>query len=91
MTADAFQEALGQTPFEPFRVRLPDGRALPVEHPELVFITPTRRMVFIFKPGSDYRDWVDLMLVRDLEPIVTARKKKRPQRALPPGTRAREA
>jgi hypothetical protein len=77
MTADAFQEALDQTPFEPFRVRLPDGRALPVEHPELVFITPTRRMVFIFMPGSDYFHRVDLMLVSDLEPMLTERKKKR--------------
>jgi hypothetical protein len=39
------REALHKQPFEPFAIRLADGRSLPAPHPDFVALTPQRVIV----------------------------------------------
>ncbi len=39
------REALHREPFEPFEIRLADGRSLPVPHPDFVALTSRRVIV----------------------------------------------
>lgn len=45
------REALHAQPFEPFTIRLADGRALPIPHPDFVAVTP-RRVIVVAEDGS---------------------------------------
>jgi hypothetical protein len=47
------REALHKQPFEPFTIRLADGRSLPVPHPDFVALTP-RRVIVGAKDDSWY-------------------------------------
>jgi len=81
VTAEAIRQALEETPFQPFQLRLPDGRVLPVPHPELVSVAPTGRIAIVWRGGASERySTVDLLLVSDLEPIEPDGKKKRRKR-----------
>lgn len=46
MDANAIREALHLHPFKPFTLRLADGRALQVPHPDFVAVS-TRRVIVI--------------------------------------------
>ena len=45
MDLQGIREALQRQPFEPFSIRLADGRSLPVPHPEMVAIGKRRIIV----------------------------------------------
>jgi hypothetical protein len=45
MDIGGVREALHKQPFEPFAIRLADGRSLPVPHPDSVALTPRRVIV----------------------------------------------
>lgn len=45
MDLQGLRDALRRQPFEPFTIRLSDGRALPVEHPEFVAVGAIRAIV----------------------------------------------
>lgn len=51
MDIGGIREALHKQPFEPFELRLADGRALPVGHPDFVALG-TRRIVVIAEDDS---------------------------------------
>ena len=51
MDIGGIREALHKQPFEPFTVRLADGRGLPVRHPDFVAIGP-RRVVIVAEDNS---------------------------------------
>ena len=40
MEVDFVRQAVHKQPFEPFTLRLSDGRSLPVKHPEFVAVSP---------------------------------------------------
>jgi len=65
MTVEDIRTALRQTPFVPFSIRLADGRALSVKHPE--FIIATRRNLIVVDPDTDAISWVDPMLALSLD------------------------
>jgi len=46
------REALHKQPFEPFVIRLADGRSLAIPHPDFVAITPRRVIV-----GAEDDSW----------------------------------
>jgi hypothetical protein len=48
---NGIREALRKQPFEPFSIRLADGRELAVPHPEFVAISP-RRIIAVTEEGS---------------------------------------
>ena len=45
MDIDGIRQALHKQPFEPFQIRLADGRALAVPHPDFVAVAPQRIVV----------------------------------------------
>lgn len=45
MDIGGIRQALHRQPFEPFTIRLADGRGLPVPHPDLVALGPLRVVV----------------------------------------------
>lgn len=51
MDIAGIREALHKQPFEPFSIRLADGRALPVPHPDFVAMTP-RRIIVVAEDDS---------------------------------------
>jgi len=51
MDLQGLREALHRSPFEPFSIRLVDGRSLSVEHPEFVAVG-TRRAIVIAADDS---------------------------------------
>ena len=79
MTLEDLRVKLDARPFEPFRFRLPDGRALSVPHPEFVSVSPTQRSrtVLVWLPDGSAATSVDLSMVSDFEPLSASRKKKR--------------
>jgi hypothetical protein len=58
------REALHKQPFEPFAIRLADGRSLPVPHPDFVALTPRRVIV-----GAEDDSWsiVEPLLIASLD------------------------
>ena len=45
MDIDGIRQALHKQPFEPFQIRLADGRALAIPHPDFVAVAPQRIVV----------------------------------------------
>src|SRR5215211_6062146 len=71
MTSTAVKDRLNERPFRSFGMRMPDGRLLPIPHPEFISIEPEEeRTAIVWKGNGGY--WtVDLQLVSDLEPLKT--------------------
>jgi hypothetical protein len=51
MDIEGLREALRRQPFEPFTIRLADGRALSVPHSEFVALS-SRRVIVVGQEGS---------------------------------------
>lgn len=80
MTRDQVQQALAATPFVPFALRMPDGRALAVPHPEFISLSPQTRIVWVWdRHGAG--QIVDLMLVSNLEFTRRGPVRRRPRRS----------
>ena len=47
MDINGIRQALHKEPFEPFTIRLADGRGLDVPHPDFVAIAPRRVIVVV--------------------------------------------
>ncbi len=77
MTSGALRGRLHEQPFRGFGLRMPDGRLLPVPHPEFISIEPEdERIAVVWKGDGGY--WtVDLELVSDLEPLSRKNGKRR--------------
>ena len=60
------REALHKEPFEPFVIRLADGRSLRVPHPDFVALTPRRVIV-----GAEDDSWavVEPLLIVSLDSL----------------------
>ena len=76
------RDALRRQPFEPFLIRLADGRSLPVPHPDFVAVT-SRRVIVAAEDDS----WllIEPLMIVSLDSMPTkpkggngASKKKRP-------------
>lgn len=64
MDIEGVREALRKQPFEPFIIRLADGRGLPVLHPEFVAVG-RRRLVVIAE--DDTWSFVEPLLIVSLD------------------------
>ena len=51
MDITGIREALHKQPFEPFTIRMADGRGFSVPHPDFVAVVP-RRIVVVAEDGS---------------------------------------
>jgi hypothetical protein len=78
MTTETLQAAIRAVPFQPFTLRLADGRALPVPHREFIAHRPGGRIAAVI--GDDESAaYVDLLLVVSLEyapPAPTPKRKR---------------
>jgi hypothetical protein len=62
-------------PFQPFDIHLADGRSVPVDHPELLLITPPGRTIGVGLSDGTI-EIIDLLLVTSLKPRVNGRGRK---------------
>jgi hypothetical protein len=67
MTIEKVKDLLHAQPFVPFSLRLANGRAIPVEHPDFVASSPTGRIINVFHGPNDASTFVDVILVTALE------------------------
>ena len=79
MTTDALFELHSARPFKPFTIRLGDGQALPVEHPEMLAYAPRHRTAVVYRKDGSF-ELVDLLLVTGLD-VHAPRNERRPRRA----------
>ncbi len=61
MDITGVREALHKQPFEPFIIRLADGRSLPVPHPDFVAVLPRR--IFVRAEDNSWSIVEPLMIV----------------------------
>jgi hypothetical protein len=66
MTTDALKRFHQATPFQPFVIRLGDGQALPVQHPEFLAYSPNARTAIVYSEDGSFQ-LIDLLLVTGLE------------------------
>ncbi len=66
MDIEGVREALRKEPFEPFSLRLADGRSLPIVHPEFVAVGK-RRLVVIAE--DDTWSFVEPLMIVSLDQI----------------------
>jgi hypothetical protein len=66
MTVDKIRSLLHATPFEPFEVHTPDGRAFVVPHPEFAMLSGTGRLLRVARPKTDDEDIIDVALITDI-------------------------
>lgn len=70
MTIEQIRKMHRATPFQAFDIHLADGRSLPVDHPEVLSITPPGRTIAVgLTDGTT--EIVDLLLVTTLKPRAT--------------------
>ncbi len=61
MDMNSIREALRRQPFQPFVLRLADGRSVPVDHPE--FVATTSRIVVVAAEDSSLSVIEPLLIV----------------------------
>jgi hypothetical protein len=66
MTTEQFRATLHQQPFRPFTIRMADGRAFPVAHPDFVAQSQSGRTVIVFQADESY-SVLDLLLMSELQ------------------------
>ena len=66
MTTEQFRATLHLQPFQQFTIRMADGRAFQVSHPDFVALSPSGRTVIVFQPDETY-SVLDLLLMSELQ------------------------
>jgi hypothetical protein len=77
MTTEQFQATLHQSPFQPFIIRMADGRAFEVQHRDFVSRSPSGRTVIVHHEDENY-SVLDLLLMTELEILRTNGHSARP-------------
>jgi hypothetical protein len=65
MHTTAISEALHKQPFQPFTIRLADGRAVNVRHPDFVAISPRR--VLVINADDESVTWLEPLLIGSID------------------------
>ena len=76
MTLEQLRKMHQTRPFQAFEIHLADGRALPVEHPEVLAITPPGRTIGVGLTDGTI-EVVDLLLVTSLKPRANGAARRR--------------
>lgn len=66
MTTDQLRAALRNSPFRPFTIRMADGRAFSIAHPDFISMSPAGRTVVVYNT-DDSASVIDLLLMTELE------------------------
>jgi hypothetical protein len=64
MNLDVIREAVRRRPFQPFTLRMNDGREFHVPHPELAAVS--RRVVIVMSPPDEVGVWLEPVLIASL-------------------------
>lgn len=67
MTIEQLRKAISPANFQPFTIRLADGQAFHVDHPEWVLIAPKAERTFVVADKDGTYSVLDLLLVTTLE------------------------
>ena len=67
MTIEQLRKMHQAHPFQPFDIHMGDGRSVPVEHPEMLAITPPGRTIGVGLADGTI-EVIDLLLVTSLKP-----------------------
>ena len=70
MHVDVVRDALHKQPFQPFLLRLADGRSVYVAHPDFVAVSPRR--VYVVNPVDESSIWLEPLLIVSIEFVGTA-------------------
>jgi hypothetical protein len=70
MSTDAVRDALHKQPFQPFIIRLADGRSVYVAHPDFVAVSPRR--VHVISPVDESVSWLEPLLIVSIEFVGSA-------------------
>jgi hypothetical protein len=73
MDTEVIREAVLKRPFEPFTVRIVDGREYYITHPEWVAVS--RRYVVVVDPQTEVPTWFEPLLIVSLHPGKPGNKK----------------
>ena len=79
MTTEALSKVHTTRPFQPFVIRLGDGQALPVEHPEMLAYAQKQRTAVVYRDDGSF-EIIDLLLVTGLEVLPPSNGSKRQKR-----------
>lgn len=71
MHVDLVREALNRQPFQPFVLRLADGRALLIPHRDFVAVSP--RLVVVVSSVDESVTWLEPLLIVSIEYIGAAK------------------
>lgn len=66
MTTDSIRQALHAQPFSPFTLRLTDGRAFEVTHPEVLMAPPGARTIVLYLDNDRY-NLIDLLHIASID------------------------
>jgi hypothetical protein len=66
MTVERLRAFHRAAPFQPFTIRVADGRSFLVPHPELLSISPSGRTIHV-EYGNDDFSTIDLLLVTEIQ------------------------
>ena len=66
MTTEQFRAMLHKEPFSEFTIRMTDGRAFEVAHPDLVALSPSGRTVIVYQPDESF-SVLDLLHMSELQ------------------------
>jgi len=78
MTTEALYERHHARPFQPFAIRLGDGQALRVEHPEMLAYAPKGRTAVVYRRNGSFQI-IDLLLLTGLD-VDAPRNGRRPRK-----------
>lgn len=70
MHVDVVRDALHKQPFQPFILRLADGRSVYVAHPDFVAVSPRR--VFVVNPVDESSSWLEPLLIVSIDFVGAA-------------------
>ena len=66
MTTQQLRGAHRATPFRPFTIRMADGRAFPIPHPDFLSMSPSGRTVIVYQEDEEF-SILDLLLMTEIE------------------------
>ena len=66
MTIEKIRSLLRATPFQPFVVHTPDGRAFHVPHSDFAMLSGNGRLLHIARPASDDEHVINVGLITDI-------------------------
>ncbi len=67
MTAQEIRDALELQPFQPFKIRMADGRTFSIRHPEFIIVPPRARTFIFYDYESEAYRVFDTRYAQEIE------------------------